>query len=140
LRACLAAEKEMEQASAGWPSSGHFDTPVCHYFTGAASEPCSLLGFGEEETISKNKETINNPAIAAPISIYDPISLCLSNMHARFHRLLIHSSRCAGRGWRAETAPRRHSGLLDPSAARFLWFLSARSLHSWVLPGVTTKR
>jgi hypothetical protein len=28
---------------------------------------------GEEDTISKNKETINKPAIAAPISI-DPIS------------------------------------------------------------------
>jgi hypothetical protein len=34
-----------------------------------------LLGLGEEDTISKNKETINNPAIAAPIIIR---VLCIS--------------------------------------------------------------
>jgi hypothetical protein len=28
---------------------------------------------GDEEIISRNKETINNPAIAAPINIGDPI-------------------------------------------------------------------
>jgi hypothetical protein len=34
----------------------------------------SSLGLGDDESISKNKETINNPAIAAPIIIGDPIS------------------------------------------------------------------
>jgi hypothetical protein len=34
----------------------------------------SSLGLGDDEIISKNKETINNPAIAAPIIIGDPIS------------------------------------------------------------------
>jgi len=38
---------------------------------------CSSLAFGDEEIISKNKETINNPAIAAPIIIGDPILSCL---------------------------------------------------------------
>jgi hypothetical protein len=38
----------------------------------------SSLGFGDEESISKNKETINNPAIAAPIIICGPISLSAS--------------------------------------------------------------
>jgi hypothetical protein len=45
----------------------------------------SSLGFGDEEIISKNKETINNPAIAAPISIGDPISILPSFLHAGFH-------------------------------------------------------
>lgn len=36
----------------------------------------SSLGFGDDEIISKNKETINNPAMAAPIIICDPISSC----------------------------------------------------------------
>jgi len=31
------------------------------------------VDFGDEETISKNKEKINNPAIAAPINMFDPI-------------------------------------------------------------------
>jgi Na+-translocating ferredoxin:NAD+ oxidoreductase RnfD subunit len=39
------------------------------YFTCSRSGECSLLVLGEEETISRNKETINNPAIAAPMII-----------------------------------------------------------------------
>jgi hypothetical protein len=31
---------------------------------------------GDDETISKNNETINNPAIAAPINISDPTLVC----------------------------------------------------------------
>jgi hypothetical protein len=42
----------------------------------------SSLGLGDDEIISKNKETINNPAIAAPIIIGDPISFLPSYMHA----------------------------------------------------------
>jgi len=34
----------------------------------------SWWAFGEEDTISRNKETISNPAITAPINISDPIS------------------------------------------------------------------
>jgi hypothetical protein len=34
----------------------------------------SWCGFGEDETISRNNETISNPAITAPINIGDPIS------------------------------------------------------------------
>jgi hypothetical protein len=45
----------------------------------------SSLGFGDEEIISKNKETINNPAIAAPIIIGDPISVLPLFLHAGFH-------------------------------------------------------
>jgi hypothetical protein len=45
---------------------------MCHYFTRLASRLCSCFGLGEDETISKNKETINNPAIAAPINISNP--------------------------------------------------------------------
>jgi len=32
----------------------------------------SSLGLGEDPIISKNNEMINNPAMAAPIIIYDP--------------------------------------------------------------------
>jgi hypothetical protein len=42
----------------------------------------SSLGFGDEESISKNKETISNPAIAAPIIICGPISfVCVSDLN-----------------------------------------------------------
>ncbi len=37
-----------------------------------ASAWCSSFGLGEDPIISKNKEMINNPAITAPIIIYDP--------------------------------------------------------------------
>jgi len=47
---------------------------VCRYFTLSGICWRSSLGLGDEEIISKNKETINNPAIAAPIIIGDPIS------------------------------------------------------------------
>jgi len=49
------------------------------------------VGFGDEESISKNKETINNPAIAAPIIISDPISSCSRLLHAGF-QLNLHVS------------------------------------------------
>ena len=47
---------------------------LCHYFTLCARFGPSWRAFGEEETISRNKETISNPAITAPINIGDPIS------------------------------------------------------------------
>jgi len=47
---------------------------VCRYFTLSGMCWRSSLGLGDDESISKNKETINNPAIAAPIIIGDPIS------------------------------------------------------------------
>ena len=60
----------------------HFDTGLCHYFTLGARFGPSWWAFGEDETISRNKETISNPAITAPINIGDPISasdsLCFS--------------------------------------------------------------
>ena len=50
-----------------------FDTGLCHYFTlGARFDP-SWWALGEDETISKNSETISNPAITAPTNIGDPI-------------------------------------------------------------------
>ena len=51
-----------------------FDTRLCHYFTLGARFGPSWWAFGEDETISKNSETISNPAITAPINIGDPIS------------------------------------------------------------------
>jgi len=45
---------------------------VCHYFAPWARFGCSWVAFGEDETISRNKETINNPAITAPINITTP--------------------------------------------------------------------
>jgi hypothetical protein len=45
-----------------------------HYFTLCARFGPSWPVFGEDDTISRNKETINNPAITAPINIGDPIS------------------------------------------------------------------
>jgi len=36
----------------------------------------SAVGLGDDETISKNNETINNPAITAPIIICDPLWSC----------------------------------------------------------------
>ena len=41
------------------------------------SECWSLLDLGDEDTISKNNETINNPAMHAPITIFQPLSLSL---------------------------------------------------------------
>jgi hypothetical protein len=55
---------------------------MCH---GLGVRRRSSLGFGDEEIISKNKETINNPAIAAPIIIGDPISVLPLFLHAGFH-------------------------------------------------------
>jgi hypothetical protein len=55
------------------------------YFTRRAPDCPSPLALGEEETISKNKETINKPAITAPIIISDPNLLSdslLSHLHA----------------------------------------------------------
>ena len=53
---------------------------LCHYFPLPTLRLRSFWALGEEETISKNNETINNPAIAAPINISDPIPLifCLA--------------------------------------------------------------
>jgi hypothetical protein len=50
------------------------DTPCVPYFTLRGLRETSFAGFGEDEIISKNKETINNPAMTAPISMTDPIS------------------------------------------------------------------
>jgi hypothetical protein len=47
---------------------------LCHYFTLGTRFDLSWWAFGEEETISRNKETISNPAITAPINIGNPIS------------------------------------------------------------------
>jgi len=44
--------------------------------------------FGEEDTISRNKETISNPAITAPTNICDPISSDQQSLflkHAIYH-------------------------------------------------------
>jgi len=54
-----------------------FDTSCVEnyaFLTCLASGCGSSFRLGEEEIISKNKEMINNPAIAAPIIIYDPVS------------------------------------------------------------------
>jgi hypothetical protein len=51
---------------------------VSDYFTRSASGRASSPGLGDEDTISKNKETINNPAMTAPINIYDPNSSATS--------------------------------------------------------------
>jgi hypothetical protein len=42
------------------------------------------VAFGDDESISKNNETINNPAIAAPIIMVDPIHFLRILMHAGF--------------------------------------------------------
>jgi hypothetical protein len=54
---------------------------LCHYFTLGARVGPSWRAFGEEETISRNNETISNPAITAPINISDPF---LSQLHSAF--------------------------------------------------------
>jgi hypothetical protein len=45
---------------------------MCHYFPVWTVVWRSFCTFGEDDSISKNKETINKPAIAAPINISDP--------------------------------------------------------------------
>jgi hypothetical protein len=52
--------------------SGQFDTQLCHYFALCTRFVRSWLALGEEETISRNNETISNPAITAPTNISDP--------------------------------------------------------------------
>jgi hypothetical protein len=42
---------------------------VCHYFALGVRVGPSWWVFGEDETISRNKETISNPAITAPTNI-----------------------------------------------------------------------
>jgi hypothetical protein len=49
---------------------------MCHCFARRTSERLFSFGLGDDETISKNNETINNPAIAAPINISDPSPAC----------------------------------------------------------------
>jgi hypothetical protein len=55
---------------------GAFDTRLWRYFTRGVSDPGSSGAFspalGEDEIISKNNETINKPAIPAPINICAP--------------------------------------------------------------------
>jgi hypothetical protein len=55
---------------------GTFDTRLWRYFTRGVSDPASTGDFspalGEDEIISKNSETINKPAIPAPINICAP--------------------------------------------------------------------
>jgi hypothetical protein len=55
---------------------GAGDTRLWRYFTRGVSDPASngvfSPVFGEDEIISKNNETINNPAIPAPINICVP--------------------------------------------------------------------
>lgn len=51
----------------------HFLTHgLCHYFTLGVRLVPSWWAFGEDETISRNNETISNPAITAPINIATP--------------------------------------------------------------------
>jgi len=40
-----------------------------NYFTRRSEEDLCALGFGDEEIISKNRETISNPAMEAPMII-----------------------------------------------------------------------
>jgi hypothetical protein len=60
------------------------DTPCVRYFTLRGFREICFAGFGEDEIISKNKETINNPAITAPINITTP-SLLRFPKHVCFH-------------------------------------------------------
>jgi hypothetical protein len=54
-------------------SFGHSDTHPWNYFTRLVIDPASSGDFsralGDDDNISKNSETINNPAIPAPIII-----------------------------------------------------------------------
>ena len=54
---------------------------VWRYFTCGVNDPVSSgdfsPAFGDDEIISKNNDTINNPAIAAPINIYPLVSFSL---------------------------------------------------------------
>jgi hypothetical protein len=68
------------------------DTLPCLYFTRRLSWPASSEALsprlGDEEIISKKRETINNPAIAAPMIIYAPCFNCVFLricLHVRFH-------------------------------------------------------
>ncbi len=63
---------------------GRFDTPCVSYFTRRKPELRSDDGLGDEVTISKNNETISNPAIIAPINKSDPI-LQMSCYRVRMH-------------------------------------------------------
>ena len=51
---------------------GIFDTVVSDYFTVGRLILCSFAALGDEPNISKNKETINKPATAAPMIILPP--------------------------------------------------------------------
>jgi len=70
------------------PKRANLTQGLCHYFTLGARLVLSWCGFGEDETISRNNETISNPAITAPINIGDPISAnysLLFSKHAACH-------------------------------------------------------
>jgi hypothetical protein len=86
----------MSNLASPWASMAQFDTCVWRYFTCGVKLPVSSgvfsPAFGDDEIISKNSETINNPAIPAPINIrpllsFFPFALCclLNLMHAAFH-------------------------------------------------------
>jgi hypothetical protein len=97
------------------------DTLPCLYFTRRLSWPASseVLSprLGDEEIISKKRETINNPAIAAPMIIYAPCFNCVSLricLHVRFH---------AG-------IPSSHTSHRAKPVIPFAWWLSASLSHA----------
>jgi hypothetical protein len=64
-----------------------FDTPCVSYFTRRKPGLRSDDVLGDDVTISKNNETISNPAIIAPINIGDPILQmfdCCVRMHVSY--------------------------------------------------------
>ena len=97
------------------------DTLPCLYFTRRLSWPASSEvpspRLGDEEIISKKRETINNPAIAAPMIIYAPCFNCVSLricLHVRFH---------AG-------IPSSHTSHRAKPVIPFAWWLSASLSHA----------
>ena len=84
-------------------AAGHAHVPI--YFTESMDAPLFSSPLGEEETISKNKETIRNPAMAAPTIIDDPNFLPLSS--ARLIPLPEAGFRAGWRvlNWRANAQP-----------------------------------
>src|SRR5215472_15629815 len=76
----------MPYGGRGWATHA-----VCRGYLSWGSLTGSWLGFGEEETISRNRETINNPAITAPINITaSDLQLCccgwtVFHEHAPYH-------------------------------------------------------
>jgi hypothetical protein len=69
---------------------GHFDPAAGHCGAIVASEDSTSSGFGEDEIVSSNRETMTNPAMTAPtITIIGKQSKFQSGKSANFKVLVV---------------------------------------------------